>query len=247
MTEDAQRLVTGAVAQADEDWVPYAVRRVAPHLDGPNHNRRLLCDDRMKRVWPVLRKRAPHEVASRLEEHERRLMESLGLLNEGVSAADQACAAFVISVARTIWNPSGRLVWTKAEMKKQADIWKEAAAVCRWVANEPMFPEHHIAATEMADFFQTHADSLWEHGHLANLDQQIEPFVLERSSHSPGHRGGGGDDHVRGYTRAIAADAHRIFGKFMYGTVAMVTSVALQENIDRKNVENWCKELSVSH
>jgi hypothetical protein len=37
------------------DWVPLAVRKVAPflvaqHLDGANHYRQLLCDDRMKAV-----------------------------------------------------------------------------------------------------------------------------------------------------------------------------------------------------
>jgi hypothetical protein len=230
------------------NWVPWAVAKVAPHLPRPAPHLpgplpRLLCDDRMKAVWPELRKRAPSDVASKLKEHERRL---LGLLNEDVSVPEQACAAFFISVARTIWNPGGRAVWTKAEAKKQAVRWEDAAALCRYIASEPMFPEHQVAAKEMADFFQTHANSLRGRGYLANLDQQIEPFVLGRSSHSPGYRGGGGDDQVRGYTRAIAADAERIFGSFLYGTVATVVSVALQKKVSAKSVENWCVGLPLS-
>jgi hypothetical protein len=33
-----------------------------------------MCDDRMKAVWPELRKRAPLDIASKLKEHERRLL-----------------------------------------------------------------------------------------------------------------------------------------------------------------------------
>jgi hypothetical protein len=225
------------------DWVPFAVAKVAPNLDGPNDNHRLLCDNRMKAVWRALRAKAPREVASKLKEHERCLMKLLGLLNEDVSVADQACAAFIISVARTIWNPSVTFVWTKAQAKKDATRWEDAAALCRWVASEPMFPKRHVAAKEMADFFQENADSLKdpERACLANLDpQQIKPFVLDRSNLSRGV-----DDRVRGYTRAIAADAHRIFGSFLRGSVATVVSVALQTEVTRQNVDNWCAALSV--
>ena len=229
------------------DWVPRAVAKVAPDLPGPAPRLRLLlCDDRMKAVWAELRKRTPRDIASKLKEHERRLLKLLGLLDEDVSVPEQACAAFFISAAWTIWNPSGRLVWTKAQAKKQAVRWEDAAALCRYIASEPMFPERQVAAKEMADFLQTHADSLRERAYQADLDQQIEPFVLGRSSHSPGYRGGGGDDQVRGYTRAIAADAERIFGSFLCGTVATVVSVALQKKVSAKNVENWCVGLPLS-
>jgi len=163
----------------------------------------------------------------------------LGLLNE--DASEQACAAFFISVAWTIWNPSGRLVWTKADAEKQATELEGAAAWSRWFATEPMFAEHHAAATEMADVFQKHAISLRERGYLANLEREVEPYVLGRSS---GLRGPG-DDKIRGYTRAIAADAHRIFGSWLYGTVATVATVALEpdKEVSPKSVENWCSDL----
>jgi hypothetical protein len=228
------------------NWVPVAVRKVAPNLDGSAPlKRRLLCDDRMKGVWRELRKRAPcdrDEVGRRLKPHEQILMKYLGLLNEDVSPADQACAAFIISVTRTIWNPSGTLVWTKAVAKEDAARWEDAATLCRWIASEPMFPQQHVAAKQMADFLQTHADSLKdpERACLANLDpQQIEPFRLDRSSRLRG------DDKIRGYTRAIAADAHRIFGSYLYGTVATVVSVALQTEVTRKDVGNWSRLLIV--
>ena len=217
------------------DWVPRAVAKVAPQLPGPAL--RLLCDPRMKDVWRRLSKKAPREVE--LKEHERRLLKLLGLLNE--DASEQACAAFFISVAWTIWNPSGRLVWTKADAEKQATELEGAAAWSRWFATEPMFAEHHAAATEMADVFQKHAISLQERAYFANLDQQVEPYVLGRSS---GLRGPG-DDKIRGYTRAIAADAHRIFGSWLYGTVATVATVALEpdKEVSPKSVENWCSDL----
>jgi len=217
------------------DWVPRAVAKVAPQLPGPAL--RLLCDPRMKDVWRRLCKKAPREVE--LKEHERRLLKLLGLLNE--DASEQACAAFFISVAWTIWNPSGRLVWTKADAEKQATELEGAAAWSRWFATEPMFAEHHAAATEMADVFQKHAISLRERGYLANLEREVEPYVLGRSS---GLRGPG-DDKIRGYTRAIAADAHRIFGSWLYGTVATVATVALEpdKEVSPKSVENWCSDL----
>jgi hypothetical protein len=218
------------------DWAPCAVVKVAPNLPEPNHNRRLLCDDRMEAVWRELRKRAPPDLASKLQEHERRLMKLLGLLSKDVSVADQACAAFVISVARTIWNPGGRLVWTKAEAKKKALQLEEAAAWCRWFATDPMFAEDQVAAAKMVDVIQKHAISMRERGHPANFDQQIKPFVLERSS------GLRGDDKIRGYTRAIAADARRLFGEVMYGTLATIMSVALQQDIDERRVQDWCTE-----
>ena len=219
------------------DWVPRAVAKVAPHLPGPASP--LLCDHRMKAVWRELCRRKPPEVASKLKEHERRLMKYLGLMSEDVPVHEQACAAFFISVAWTIWNPSGRAVWTKADTEKQATRWEDAAALLRWVATEPMFPERHVAAAELADFCQKHADSLRERGCLANLDQQIEPFVLGRSS------GLRGDDEVRGYTRAIAADACRIFGSYSYRIVATVATVALEpeKEVSPKSVENWCSDL----
>jgi hypothetical protein len=195
----------------------------------------------MERVWRELSKRAPPDLASRLEEHERRLMKLLGLLNEDVSIADQACAAFFISVAWTIWNPSERAVWTRADAEKQATRWEDAAMLLREVATEPMFPERRVAAAELADFLQKHADSLKERGHLANLGPRIEPFVLGRSSGSRG----AGDDKIRGYTRAIAASARRIFGSYSYRTVARVATIALEpeKEISAKSVENWCGDL----
>jgi hypothetical protein len=192
----------------------------------------------------VLRAEAPPDVATRLKEHERCLMKLLSLLSEDVSVADQACAAFIISVTRTIWNPSVTFVWTKGEAKKDAARWEDAAALCRWIASEPMFPKRHVAAKEMADFFQENADSLKdpERACFANLDpRQIEPFVLDRSN-----RVRGVDNRVRGYTRAIAADAHRIFGSFLRGSMATIVSIALQTEVTRKDVDNWCADLSVS-
>jgi hypothetical protein len=222
--------------------------KVEPHLPGQGELGGLLCDDRMKAAWRTLRAKAPSEVASKLKENERRLMKYLGLLGGDVSVADQACVAFLISVAWTIWNPSGRFVWTEAVAKEEADRWEDAAARCRWIANEPMFPHHQDAATEMAKIFEDNAKSLRQCGHLADLNsQELQPFILSRSSRERGeHEHGGGDDQVRGYTRAIAAHAHRLFGSYMYRTVARVATVALKKEVSPKSVENWCSSLKVS-
>lgn len=223
------------------DWVPCAVARVAPHLPR-KVTQRLLHDDRMRAVWGRLRARPSHDVDSKLEELERSLMEFSGLLNEDVSVplSDQACAAFFISVAWRIGSPSPRHVWTRVEAEKQAIRWEAAGALCRSVASEPMFAEHRAAATQMADFFQKNATSLRERGYPANLDRRVEPYVLGRSSRLRG------DDDVRAHTRAIAADARRLFGSWLYGTVATVATVALDKKVSQKSVENWCEGLPTS-
>ena len=158
-------------------WVPHAVTRVAPLLPGPTQ--RLLLDDRMKTVWRELRRRAPEDVAGRLNEDERDhlhlLIEAADVLEKDVSGPDKACVAFFISVAWIVWNPSGRHVWTKAQADQQASQWKIAADCCRRVADEPMFAKHRVAAAEMATFFEDHSVSLRNRAHLANLDPQIKP------------------------------------------------------------------------
>jgi hypothetical protein len=204
------------------DWVPCAVANVAPHMPRTVADR-LLHDDRMKVVWKRLRARPSHDVARRLEDLEQNVMKFSGLLDEDVLVplSDQACAAFFISVAWRTGSPSPRHVWTRVKAENQAVRWEAAGALCQSVASDPMFAKHQAAATEMADFFQKNATSLKERGYLADLDQQVKPYVLGRSS-----RRRGNDDDVRAHTRAIAADARRIFGSWLYGTVATVATAA---------------------
>jgi hypothetical protein len=238
---DEDRTVEALRWPAIPNWVPDAVAKVAPFLPGPTHTQRLLGDNRMNTVWRELRKRAPNDLGSKLTEDERddlhSLMESADLLEQDVLGPDKACVAFFMSIAWIVWNPSERHVGTRAQADEQASQLETAADCCRWVAGEPMFAKHRVAAAEMATFFQNHAVSLKNQGYLANLDPQIKPYVLNRSS------GSRGDDKIRGYTRAIAVIVCRIFGSFSYGTVATVATVALEEDIDQKSVENWCKDL----
>src|SRR5437899_5205983 len=220
-------------------WVPDPVAKIAPLL--PEPTQQLLRDSRMKKVWQELRKRAPNDISSKLKEDERGrlqlLIEFADLPEQDVSGPDKACLAFFISVAWIVGTPGGRHVWTKAQADEQASQWEKAAASCRWVAHEPMFPKHRFAAAEMASFFEEHAVSLRKRGYLANLDLQIAPYVLGRSS------GSRGDDKIRGYTRAIAVDARRLFGSFSYRTVATVATVALGKDVSQKSVQSWCKDL----
>jgi hypothetical protein len=236
---DEHRTVEALPRPAVPDWVPDGVAKVAPFLPGPTP--RLLADNRMETVWRELRKRAPKDLDSKLTEDERDdlhlLMESADLLERDVLGPDKACVAFFMSIAWIVWNPSRRHVWTKAQADEQASQLENAANSCRWVAGEPMFAKHRDAAAEMATFFENRAVSLKNRGYLANLDPQIKPYLLNRSS------GSRGDDKIRGYTRAIAVVVRRIFGSFSYGTVATVATVALEEDVDQKSVENWCKDL----
>jgi hypothetical protein len=151
------------------DWVPPAVAQLVPHLPQVVAQR-LLNDECMKGVWRYLRLvPLPHDVAGRLEKHELGLMKLV--LPEDVSKNDQACAALFISVASKVGGPNRRGVWTQTQANNWAVRWENASLACRTVANEPMFAEHHTAASEMADFFDKNAKSLRERACLADLDR----------------------------------------------------------------------------
>jgi hypothetical protein len=67
--------------------------------------------------------------------------------------------------------------------------------------------------------------------------QEDSPYIMKRSSKNRGN------DEVRAKTRALATATHRIFGSFLYHTVATVM-VALQVNgITEKDMRNWCADL----
>jgi hypothetical protein len=72
------------------------------------------------------------------------------------------------------------------------------------------------------------------------LVQITGPCVIERSS------GARGDNNNRTRAMALAAETHKLFGSFLYGTVATVVTVGLtiKPAILAKSVHNWCSGLT---
>jgi hypothetical protein len=62
------------------------------------------------------------------------------------------------------------------------------------------------------------------------------PYTLKR-------RGKPEDNSIRGQVRALALITYPLYGKFQYGIIASVATVALQKDVTPKSVRNWCSDL----
>jgi hypothetical protein len=226
---------------------PDVVRRLAEVLPpfGREIAERLLTDPRMRTVWPQLLKDHNSTVESvrdvpsltglepRLRATNLELLERLSdwdIPDHGIPPAEQRCAAFFaftvieLSLART------------AAIQTQADNLAgpclDAAALCRSALQDDpamiVHPKLAEALTAVGAYFE-------EQGRLRR--QEDSPYIMKRSSKNRGN------DEVRAKTRALATATHRIFGSFLYHTVATVM-VALQVNgITEKDMRNWCADL----
>jgi hypothetical protein len=61
--------------------------------------------------------------------------------------------------------------------------------------------------------------------------------IIERSSKDRG------DDKARVSVRVLATETHKLFGKYLCGTLAKVATVALQTDVTEKSVRNWCADI----
>jgi len=110
-----------------------------------------------------------------------------------------------------------------------------AAGQCRQIMRKPAYSSSENASALAAAAGYLEKQARW----------RLE--TLKNSSYTVGERstGGRGDDDTRAKVRALAAGTHRIFGKFLYGTFALIATVALQIEVDKSDVSNLCSDLPV--
>lgn len=216
------------------DWVPPAVVAMASVLPvGEAVAQHLLTDERMRAVWRVLKAQAVTQDAIEGLDSLQRL-ETWDIPAYDVSLQDQACAAFFSAVVIELGVPKDAT--TSRNVLTFVKPWRAAAEQCQLALDLPgrprTDPELAWALSMVGDFFEDYA-------RFVEQANKKSPYFLMRSS---GQRN---DDEIRGKTRALAATAHRIFGSFLYGTVATVATVALQlsPEVDESNVRDWCAKL----
>ena len=85
-----------------------------------------------------------------------------------------------------------------------------------------------------------HEKSLREKGTLVNLGQQGSPYII-------GGRGSGvrGDNEIRGRARSLAMATRRLFGSYLYQSLATVVTVGLdlKKSPTKDNIADWCADL----
>ena len=220
-------------------WVPAAVRAVAPvvELGAEDVRRRLLTDQRMNEVWDYLLRRAPVDfrpvTAAALDTVPSSRMTNWGVDDYEFSFQEQGCAALYICVLRAIAVPVPAR--TFKEVQAMIVPWREAANQCRLAISSDVTlglkPEVSKALAISASYFDDLAHF------VEGVNTKDNPHVLL------GRKGSSEDDNIRGVVRSLALETKIIFGSFLLGTLASVASVALQIDVTKKDVQNWCQGL----
>ena len=215
------------------EWVPGAVKSMAMAIPVGEVSQRLLTDNRMEKVWGRLRKR---KVKAKVIDS----LDTWGIRERHFSIDERACALLFAHVVSELSSP--RSMWTRRNAKEWATKWNEAALLCRWISQDPMFQadkEFARAARIVAVGLEKHAGLLKEQGRVVDLGQNDAPYIIGRRSRARG------SDKNRGSVRAIATITQALFGSFLYDTVAKIATVALQpkSDISERSVRNWCSDL----
>jgi hypothetical protein len=227
-------------------WVPSSVKLLAPAFP---LGQRLLTDPRMEAVWQVLQKADVSDAGLDSVESFQQLR-SWGISKYDLplqdfpppdfSRQDHACAALFAFAA---WELNSKQnVITRTKIEGSVKQYTDAANLCRSTTHYDYLhsanPNLDAALSIVGWFFQDQARKI---GQLAG------PHVIKRSSKTRGKRSSKtpGDDETRIHARALANQTHRLFGSFLYSTVATVVTVGLEIEpaISAKSVENWCSDL----
>jgi hypothetical protein len=218
------------------DWVPNGVKSIALATEfGGEVRKRLATDPRMRAVWIEL-KRACRDSDKKNPDSTRTALEGFDPLHHlrtwsipHYGVHDQICAAFFSYAALELGVR--RHCWTRADAKKIAKRWDEAAGLCESIAYgevSPAFDEDfrkHAAA--IIPYLRKHGKLLKEEGRLVNLGQCDAPYII-------GSRGSGvrGDNEIRGKARALAIATQQLFSKCLYQTLVTVIAVGL--NLEKR-------------
>jgi hypothetical protein len=118
---------------------------------------------------------------------------------------------------------------TRKERDARARRLSDAAELCRAMVphsgRSRINPKLAAAALVMANHFDANARFM--------MGLLQSPWVVEHRIK---------DDEARAYVQALGAETKDLFGEVLYGTVATVATVALDQKISSRQVRNWCAE-----
>jgi hypothetical protein len=199
---------------------------IKPSRCGTDMARRLLTDPKMNNVWKTLQ-RTP----AKLWASEK--WRQMKMLDEGASLQEMAAAVFFYSAMKAF---GGLLlppppIWTRKEIEEFGEPWLSAAQLCWKTMHTPAAESNvglAIALAEVGEYFERRS----------SVPPEGSPHVIGRSSKDRGN------DEVRVQVRTFASETHKLFGRYLSGTVAKVATIALQTTITEKSTKNWCADLA---
>lgn len=166
-----------------------------------------------------------------------------GVSDFNLTPQDRACVAVFAFTAIEFNQP--RAVWTQ----KDIDFWQkkfaDAATLCSWISNDPMFQSETDfveAASITARGFEKHARLLKEKGIIVDFADERSPYRFPKSS------GNRNDDEARGKVGKLAMMVKEIYGLYLCETLANLAQSALDSRApNAKTVEKWCSALATRH
>lgn len=119
-------------------------------------------------------------------------------------------------------SPELRSIQTPKDRAAAAAPWVSAAKVCRLaVEHYPTSPELEAALLRSADYLD----------HVARQESRLDsPLIVQHHNK---------DDAARAYVRVLGHLTREVFGRTLFRTVATTASVALERDIDWRQVRNW--------
>lgn len=159
-------------------------------------------------------------------------MENWGVEDYSFSLQEQAYAAFFACAMVRLALPQEPVI--HAEVRDYVARQRAIAEQCRLAINSDPSLKIKPKIAEALEIVGKYFD------HQALLIESVNknsPLVLKGKGETPE------GDVVRGQVRALALETNTIFGSFLLGVLAKVASVALQDNITKKDVQNWCSDL----
>jgi hypothetical protein len=154
---------------------------------------------------------------------------------------DRACVAVFAFTAIEFNQP--RAVWTQKDINFWRKKFADAAELCSWISNDPMFQsqiEFVKAASVTARGLEGHARLLKERGVIVDFADESSPYHFAKSS------GNRNDDEARGKVRKLAMMVRAIYGSYLYEHLANLAQSALGRRAPNpKTVEKWCADLPV--
>lgn len=233
------------------EWIPAAVKEVAVllpfrskavgegetsapvvHLAPVVH--RLLVDPRMEKVWAHLRRKDTIPKLDQLQRLER--LETWTIPGTH-SIQQQGCAALFIATVLEFSTP--QVIGTRADAQASADRYLHAAEVLREFLSESPDPFWSRDAARLRDAANVLIPTLEALAEAWRQSGNVRILARSSAPHDDNNEVPAADQ-VRAHARALALATHRIFGEYMYRTVATVMSVAADTTVTERAVRNWC-------
>lgn len=216
---------------------PDAVKCVALLLPPSGVVKRLLTDERMRSVWWfLLRQNADQESVNSHILFNDVDLSALWDADKAFSAEERAAAAFFASIVDDLTRKPDLIKLADAEARAKPFL--DAAKLCREMIEHAGGYEHGFEEMgEPLDFnlkkaLGVVANILEHEGKRASA--MNDPRLIKRSAKSRV------DDELRVRTRKVTATMMSIYERRNYEITARVVSIALDVDVSKKDVENWC-------